>query len=237
MARTITDQAGRGQHQVGGGARGVGGAVDGDADVGLLERRRVVDAVAGHADDVAGALQRAHDLELVLGKHLGVAVRGFDAVAVAVAPFMGENLARRDDVGAEPELAGDFARDGGVVAGDHAHLQAHALDRGDGLGGVVARRVEQRQQAEEAPFPVGAGLGDAEGAQAATREFVGRGARLLRERVIRLGKIEDDLRRALGGTEAAAAAFHLRLGKLVHGIERREFDDLVTGERAGRRHP
>ena len=37
-----------------------------DADVGRLQRRRVVDAVAGHRDDVAVGLQRVDDAQLVL---------------------------------------------------------------------------------------------------------------------------------------------------------------------------
>ena len=43
-----------------------------DADVGLLERGRVVDAVAGHRDDLAIALQRLDDAQLVLGGHARV---------------------------------------------------------------------------------------------------------------------------------------------------------------------
>ncbi len=49
-------QAGRRQHDVGGGACGVGGARDRDAAVGFFQRGRVVDPVAGHADDVAALL-------------------------------------------------------------------------------------------------------------------------------------------------------------------------------------
>ena len=76
IAVAMTDKAGRRQHQCRRGARGVGGAADRDADVGLLQGRRVVDAVAGHADDAAGPLQRLDDLELMLGKDAGEAVGG-----------------------------------------------------------------------------------------------------------------------------------------------------------------
>ena len=43
------------------------GDAHGHADVGLAQGRGVVDAVAGHGHDVAAALQRAHDADLVLG--------------------------------------------------------------------------------------------------------------------------------------------------------------------------
>src|SRR3546814_13575375 len=38
----------------------------GYADIGLLERRRIVDAVAGHGDNLALRLQSANDAKLVL---------------------------------------------------------------------------------------------------------------------------------------------------------------------------
>ena len=61
-----------GQHHVGGLLRDVGaGDAHGDADIGGLERGRVVDAVAGHGDDVALALERADDPQLVLGIDAG----------------------------------------------------------------------------------------------------------------------------------------------------------------------
>ena len=48
------------------------GDAHGDADVGRLQRRRVVDAVAGHRDDVAVGLQRVDDAQLVRRRDAGV---------------------------------------------------------------------------------------------------------------------------------------------------------------------
>ena len=56
------------QHEVGGFARDVRADTSHrDADVRLLERRAVVDAVAGHRDNVAPRLQRLRDPQLLLG--------------------------------------------------------------------------------------------------------------------------------------------------------------------------
>ena len=53
-------------------ARDVGAAAaHGDADMGGLERRRIVDAVAGHGDDLAVGLQRLDDAQLLLGHDAG----------------------------------------------------------------------------------------------------------------------------------------------------------------------
>ena len=57
------------QHDLRGLARHVGARrAHGDAHVGRAQRRRVVDAVAGHRDEEAHALDGAHDLELLLGR-------------------------------------------------------------------------------------------------------------------------------------------------------------------------
>ena len=53
MPACRTSQAALEQDDVGGVARDVDGAGDRDADVGGVQRRRVVDAVAEEADDVA----------------------------------------------------------------------------------------------------------------------------------------------------------------------------------------
>ena len=50
----------------------VGAGAHGDADIGGGQRRRVVDAVAGHGDHAALAAQPLDDRALVLGQHLGL---------------------------------------------------------------------------------------------------------------------------------------------------------------------
>jgi hypothetical protein len=55
-----------GEHHVGGVLGDLGaGQSHGDADVGLLERRRVVDPVTGHRHDLAVGLQGAHQAQLL----------------------------------------------------------------------------------------------------------------------------------------------------------------------------
>ena len=54
------------QHEVGGLARDVGaGAAHGDADVGFVQRRAVVDAVARHRHHMTAPTQRSGDAQLV----------------------------------------------------------------------------------------------------------------------------------------------------------------------------
>ena len=51
--------------------RDVGAGAHRDADVGLGQRRRVVDAVAGHRDDAALGLQPLDRFGFLVGQHLG----------------------------------------------------------------------------------------------------------------------------------------------------------------------
>ncbi len=70
------------QHHLGGLARHVRPlAPHRDADVGPLERRRIVDAVAGHRDELAPRLQRLDDANLLFRVHARVDARSSDALA------------------------------------------------------------------------------------------------------------------------------------------------------------
>ncbi len=64
-------QVARDERQVARLDRDVGARADREAEVGLGERRGVVDAVADHRDDLAGALQRLHLGALVAGEDVG----------------------------------------------------------------------------------------------------------------------------------------------------------------------
>jgi hypothetical protein len=55
-----------------------GGVGDGEAAVGLLQRRGVVDPVAGHGDDVSALLQGVDDAVFVLRHHLGEDAHALD---------------------------------------------------------------------------------------------------------------------------------------------------------------
>ena len=60
-----------GQHDAGRRLGDVGRGRDGDADLRLAQRRRVVGAVAAHADGVAGLLKRLDQVEFVFRQHAG----------------------------------------------------------------------------------------------------------------------------------------------------------------------
>ncbi len=54
------------QDQIGSRARDIGGAIDRNPDIGRMQRRSVIDAIAHEADDMAKPLQRQQDPKLLL---------------------------------------------------------------------------------------------------------------------------------------------------------------------------
>ena len=131
-----------------------------------------------------------------------------------------KNLGGRKDVGAEPELTGGLARDGGVVSGHH--LDAHALAFGlfDRRFGIIAGRIEHRQDAEERPCRAGVvGARDGEGAIASFGKIGdglfnpgGHVGRRLREGDDRLrGAFGDRERRSLCVGNGRLRAFRYRI--------------------------
>ena len=202
----MTDSPGVMQHNGGGRARRVGRAGNGDAAVGLLQRRGIVHAVAGHADDVAVLLQDLDDVEFVLGEHLGEAVGMLDGLGHAGVSccFGVAKAAGIENVCAHAEFLGGFLGDGQRIAGHHLDLDAHLSGGRDGRLGVLPRRIEQRQHAEELPFAVALGPRHAQGTKTARGEFVDgfvdggfTCAGIRRQR-------QDHLRRALGHLERLA---------------------------------
>ena len=77
-------EAGRQQHDGRRRTSRIRRAGNGDAAVRFLQRRSVVHAVAGHADDVAALLQNFHNVEFVFRKYLSEAVRFFDGLRDAL---------------------------------------------------------------------------------------------------------------------------------------------------------
>ena len=83
-----------------------------------------------------------------------------------VGPVLAEQGFGDDDILPELQLAGDLLGDRLVIARHHLDVDAHGAGRRNGLGAIVPRRIEQRQQAEKPPFARFIGARDAQGAVA-----------------------------------------------------------------------
>ncbi len=112
-----------------------------DADVGGLDRRGVVDAVAGHGHDVALLAQGLHHQHLVLGCH---PADDADLVDAGQPLFLGEGCEVRaeDRLSGDAELPGDRLACDDVVAGHHPHADVGVLGVADGVLGLGSGRID-----------------------------------------------------------------------------------------------
>ena len=93
-------QVARDEREVGRLDRHVRARADREPEVGLRERRRVVDAVADHRDDLTGVLQAPHLRHLVRRQHLGDDPLDADLVGD---PPCGRSASPVSSTGVEPE--------------------------------------------------------------------------------------------------------------------------------------
>ncbi len=199
-------------------ARHVGAALaHGDADVRHLQRRRVVDAVAGHGDELALVLQRLHDLDLLFRIdarvhphrfHLALEFRQLSrASSLPVSTLPPSSMM--------PSRAGDGARGGGMVAGDHHRDDAGGLARGDRFGRLGARRIDEAREADEG--------------QAAFQCSASSGVRHRRQPLQREGQHAQALRGQLFG-----CVLQRRLVDRRHGPRRSQLVDTQRQHALGR---
>ena len=123
-----------------------------------LSAGAVIDAVAGHRDDVADRLKRFDDLIFVLREHsaetVGALHRFDDAARQCVglrAAF--EDVACDEQMRAHAELGGDLVADGDVIASHHLDVEAEAC--APWRSSPWRRRaadIHQRNQSDERPF-------------------------------------------------------------------------------------
>ena len=138
------------QHEVGGLPGDVGAAdAHGHADVGLAQRRPVVDAVAGHRDDVTAGAQRLGDPQLVLRRRPGRRRRRRGRAASPSCGLVGRagrcpprRGLDRAVVGQRPTSRAIAARGRAGVAGDHGDPDA---------GAAALRRARRRRRAAAGP--------------------------------------------------------------------------------------
>ena len=122
-----------------------------DADIGGFDGGRVVDAVAGHGDDLPAGLPGCDDPHLVLRLYAGV-----DAVIADFLRqlFVGERIQLRSGNGLfgalqNAKLLGDGHGGVPVVAGDHHGPDTCTVTFGDGVLDLRADGVDHAHQAEE----------------------------------------------------------------------------------------
>ena len=133
-------QTGIGKYDAGGSTRHVGCVGDRDANIGLLERRSIINAVSGHADHVSRLLEETNKLDLALGEDARIHI----VIERGAAIEMIQNVSRAAAV-TNADLLRDGARSREVVAGDHYDAQAEFLETSEETLNQAAAGLPRRQ--------------------------------------------------------------------------------------------
>ncbi len=207
-----------------------------------LRARGIVDAVAGHRDDLAEPLEAVDDAQLVRGRDAGeqqlVAVldRG-EALRQAIVVELGElgpGEHLRVRLGDDPDLARDRLGSQPVVTGDHDDRDPCRMRLRHRFRHLGPRRVQQADEAHEHEVPLDL-LGPG-------RRTLSERARRHREDAQRLPRELVDLRGDRGAihvgqlTDATVGQHPARAGEDLGGRTLR-VDDLPTAFLDDDRHP
>lgn len=133
----------------------------GDADIGLLQRGRVVHAVAGHGHDMPGLLKQRDECQLGLGRDAGEDIRAHHlgqplfVEIVRLDPGKRASFHHRQIAISKPRVAGDGFGGVGMVAREHHDPDTGGPAGRDGVRHVLAHRVEKADQPDQLQLAVG----------------------------------------------------------------------------------
>ncbi|KAK1241977.1 LOW QUALITY PROTEIN: hypothetical protein MKX07_007800 [Trichoderma sp. CBMAI-0711] len=208
------------EDNIGGGLGSLGGTLDGNTAVGLLQRGSVVDTVTSHGSKVATLLQHLDDTVLVLGEDLGETIGTLDKVVLdAAGKTAVDELLGVVDLGAEGKHLARLLGDGDGVTSEHLDGDTELGSLEDGLGGILTRGVEHGQETEQNPLLIVLLVADTQRSETTASKLtillaVDRGE-LLRG----VGELEDGLGGTLGADELVLAEAALSSDSLGDGVE------------------
>lgn len=229
------------EDNIGGRASSVGGALDSNTSIGLLQRGSIVDTVTSHGNKVTTLLKNLDDVVLVLGEDLGETIGSLNEIVDLrtghVTTATETEALSVVDVGSETELTGSLTGNTDGVTSKHLDRETQALGFVDGAGSVVTGRVRAGHDTENLPSTLTTLAGNTKRAETTGSELgdtvlVGT-VNLLRDGVVLLDSLENEERSSLDTDDALAlGGLHDGLDLLGDGVERLEVKDLVLGEDA-----
>ncbi len=227
------------EDNIGGGTGSIGGTLDGNTSIGLLQGGGVVDTVTGHGNEVTTLLKNLDDGVLVLGENLSETIGSLDEIVDLRTRHVTTTTETKTlsvvDVGTETELAGSFTGNADGVTSKHLDGETETLGLVDSAGSVVTRGVRAGHDSENLPSTLttlagntkrtettGSKLGDA--VLVSLVDVLGDG-------VVLLDSLENEERGTLDTDDALALGrLNNSLDLLGDGVKGVEVDNLVLGE-------
>jgi hypothetical protein len=227
------------EDDIGGGAGSVGGTLDGNTSIGLLQRGSVVDTVTSHGNEVATLLQNLDDGVLVLREDLGETIGSLNEI-VNLRTGHVTTTAKTEalsvvDVGTKTELTRSLTGNTDSVTSKHLDGETKALGLVDSAGSVVSRGVRAGHDSEDLPSTLTSLASNTKRSETTCGELgdtvlIG-SIDFLRDGVILLDSLEDEKWGTLDTDDT------LTLGRLDNsldllrdGVEGVEVENLVLGQ-------
>jgi hypothetical protein len=227
------------EDDIGSGAGSVGGTLDSNTSVSLLQRGSVVDTVTSHGNEVATLLENLDDGVLVLGEDLGETIGSLNEIVDLRAGHVTTTAEAKTlsvvDVGTKTELAGSLTGNADGITSKHLDGQTEVLGFVDSAGSVVTRGVRAGHDTENLPSTLTTLAGNTErtettGSELSDAVLVGL-VDLIGDGVVLLNGLQHEKRGTLDtGDALALGGLNNSLDLLGDRVEGVEVKDLVLGE-------
>ena len=217
-------QTGSKEDDIGGGLSSLGGTLDGDTAVRLLQGRSIVDTVTSHGSQVTTLLEHFDDLVLVLGENLSETIGTLDKIVLSsTGKTTVDKLGRVVNLGSEGKHLAGLLGDSDSVTSQHLDGDTELLSLNDGLGGILTGRVEHGQETKEDPVTVVLLVSDTKGTETTAGEL---GSLLLVQvggDLIAVGEVDNGLGGTLGADVLVTTHVADSGNTLGDGVEGSEF--------------
>jgi len=215
------------EDNIGGSLGSLGGTLDSDTTVRLLERGSIVDTVTSHGSQVTTLLEHLDDLVLVLGEDLSETISLLNEIVLGSTRETTVNkLGRVVNLGTEGKHLASLLGDSDSVTSKHLDGNTKLLGLDDGLGGILTGRVEHRKHTKKDPGLVVLLVSDTERAETTASEL---GSLVLEEvggLLVAVGQVEDSLGSTLGASVGVTTESADSSNTLGDGVEGGEFLSL-----------
>ena len=143
------------EDNIGSGLSGLGGTLDSDTAIRLLQRWSIIDTVTSHGSQVATLLQHLDDLVLVLGEDFSETIGLLNEIVLSSSSNTTSNESLGVvDLGAESKKLAGFLCDGNGVTSQHLNGETEVLSLKNGVCRIVSGRVEHGKHANNLPWVV-----------------------------------------------------------------------------------
>lgn len=213
-------QTGGKEDDIGGSLGSLGGTLDSDTTVSLLQGGSIVDTVTSHGSKVTTLLEHLDDTVLVLGENLSETISTLnEVVGDGTSKATVDELLRVVDLGTEGKHLAGFLGNGNSVTSQHLDGNTELGSLKNGLGGILTRGVEHGQETKENPVLIVLLVADTQRSETTASELTilltVDGGEILSG----VGKLEDGLGSTLGADELVLAETALSSDTLGDGVE------------------